>query len=507
MIGRTMRCGAAAGVAIAAVLAMGRQQAPVLRIIGTNDFHGGLEPRPNPAGKLWGGAVALAGAIARARSECTPPACYSILLDAGDEFQGQAVSTIARGEPVSEIFNTIGYDAAALGNHDLDWGRDTLRIRMAQEHYPVLSANLRTTDGHAVSWISPDTIIRRGPFVIGIIGIMTTDAGTSIAAKNIIGLRFVDPVPIIDSLAPTLRARGANIVIVLAHAGGICDPTGTIGCRGEMLEDAGRFTQKIDAIIAGHRHELINTTVAGIPIVEARTAGQMIDVVDLARGGTLVAKSVRNVFVDSLPRDTTVAREISAAIAAAGPRLHEPIATIAQNLAQSNGEYPLGNLIVDGMRAAAHADFAATNETGIRAPLPAGVATYGALFDIQPFGNRLMLVTASGASMRRYFQMLADVHGSKMSVSGAVVTIDTTKPLGSRVTAVRLPNGHELDDRATYTMVISDFLATGGMGLAFPDPRATVRDLGIVDLDATIAYLRTLPQPVRAPADHRWVMK
>ncbi len=87
-----------------------------------------------------GGAIALAGAIGRARSECTPPVCYSILVDAGDEFQGQATSTIARGRRVSEFFNTLEFDVAAMGNHDLDWGTDTLRIRMAEEHYPVLSA-------------------------------------------------------------------------------------------------------------------------------------------------------------------------------------------------------------------------------------------------------------------------------------------------------------------------------------------------------------------------------
>ena len=81
---------------------------------------------------MWGGAVALAGAIGRARSECTPPACYSILVDAGDEFQGQATSTIARGKPVSEIFNALRFDVAAMGNHDLDWGADTLRIRSQQ---------------------------------------------------------------------------------------------------------------------------------------------------------------------------------------------------------------------------------------------------------------------------------------------------------------------------------------------------------------------------------------
>jgi 2',3'-cyclic-nucleotide 2'-phosphodiesterase (5'-nucleotidase family) len=482
---------------------------PILRIIGTNDFHGGLQPRPNSAGVMWGGAEALAGAIRRARNECTPPACYSILVDAGDEFQGQAPSTIARGKPVSEIFNTIGYDVAAMGNHDLDWGADTLRLRMAEEQYPVLSANYRRIDRRPVDWVRPTAMIRRGPFVVGVIGIMTVEANAAVMAKNLAGYRFVDPVPIVDSLAADLRAHGANVVIVAAHAGARCDATGKIDCHGEILETARRLTQKIDAIVAGHSHELVNTTVNGIPITGARMAGQAIGIIDLSGRGSVVGQDVRLVFPDSLPRDMAISRMVSAAITAAGPRLNTRVAIIAQDLRNDEGhEYPLGNLLVDGMRAAlSGADFAATNATGFRASLFAGEATYGALFDIQPFGNRLMSVTAGGAAMRRYFENMAVTRGSSVFISGAVVTLDTSRKQGTQVAKITLPNGRELDDRATYTIVITDFMSTGGLGLSFPDSTAVVKDLSILDVDASIAYLRSLPSPVRAPREKRWVVE
>jgi 5'-nucleotidase len=394
-----------------------------------------------------------------------------------------------------------------MGNHDLDWGSDTLRMRMAEQHYPVLSANFRRTDGRPVDWIKPTAIVRRGPFVVGVIGIMTIEANTAIMATNIAGFRFVDPVPIVDSLAADLRKRGANAVIVVAHAGGRCDATEKIDCHGEMLDNARRFTQKIDAVIAGHSHELVNTTINGIPITGARTAGQAIDVIDLSLGGRAVGQDVRFAFADSVPRDTAIARMVADAIAAVGPRLNAPITTVAEDLSNEGREYPLGNLVVDAMRTAAPgADFAATNETSIRSALRAGVATYGRLFDVQPFGNRLMSVTASGASMRRYFEMLVVARGSPMLISGAVITVDTTRPPGARITTVGLPGGRPLDDRATYTIVITDFLATGGLGLAFPDSSAVIRDLSILDLDATIAYLRTLPTPVVAPRERRWLI-
>jgi len=94
-----------------------------------------------------------------------------------------------------------------------------------------------------------------------------------------------------------------------------------------------------------------------------------------------------------------------------------------------------------------------------------------------------------------------------LDVSGIRLTVDTTRAAGNQIVSATLPNGRELDDRATYSMVITDFIATGGMGLAFPDSTASIKDLSIVDLDATIAYLRRLPSPVQGPRDARWVIR
>ena len=486
----------------------GAQTPPTLRVIGTNDFHGGLEARRDASGRLWGGAVALAGVIARARAECVAPACYSILVDAGDEFQGQAASTLARGEPVSEIFNHIGFDAAALGNHDLDWGRDVLRARMAQEHYPVLSANIRASDGKPVGWIAPDTIIRRGPFVIGVIGVMTLEAQTAIAATNLAGIEFVDPVPIVDSLSRQLRRRGANVVIVVAHAGADCSDTARTVCAGEIFDDARRLHGSVDAIVAGHRHVLLNSRVEGIPVTSARMSGQAIDVIDLMPAAHAARAEVRDVFVDSVHVDTTVARLVASALSAAGPRLNRQIATIAQDMSQHDyGELAVGDLLADGMRAAGHADFAAMNHGGVRASLRAGAATYASLFEIQPFGNRLVEIRANGAAMRRYFERMVSAHFPDAFISGARAVVDTTRPPGSRIVSLTLDSRNPLDDRAQYTIVINDFMATGGDDLAFTDPKAVTRDLGIIDLDATVAYLKTLPSPVRAPRADRWTFE
>ena len=188
---------------------------PRLRIIGTNDFHGALDARRDAAGVLRGGAAAMAAYIERAKSECAPPDCHWILLDGGDEFQGTLASNLSFGHPISQIFDGLDYTAAALGNHEFDWGRDTLKARMREERYSVLAANVRFDDGRDVPWLRDDTLVTRGPFKVGIIGVLTRSTQTSAKASMIAGLRFDDPAPIIDSLARKLRGQGENKIVVV----------------------------------------------------------------------------------------------------------------------------------------------------------------------------------------------------------------------------------------------------------------------------------------------------
>src|SRR6185503_20715028 len=231
-----------------------------LRIIGTNDFHGALEPRPDPSGVRRGGAAYVGAAIDRARRECAP-SCETLVLDGGDMFQGTPASNLSYGRPVVDYYNRMGYAAAALGNHEFDWGVDSLRARMRQAKYAILGANVRYTDGRDVEWIRNDTIVTRGRTRIGIIGLSTVNTPTSTRASNVVGLRFDDPAPIVDSIGPALRKRGANFIVVIAHAGAQCGRDGATECAGEIMNFARNLETKVDAIVSGHSHSLINTDV------------------------------------------------------------------------------------------------------------------------------------------------------------------------------------------------------------------------------------------------------
>jgi len=474
-----------------------------LRIIGTNDFHGAFEPR-RVGGVRRGGAAALAATIARAEAECVAPECEWILVDAGDEFQGTLASNLAFGRPISEIFSHLGYAAAALGNHEFDWGQDTLRARMRDERYDVLAANVRYEDGRDVPWIRDDTLISRGAFKIGVIGVLTRATKTASKASMIEGLRFDDPAPIVDSLAADLRRRGANAVVVVAHMGGFCDQEGTTNCRGEIFDMVKVLKQPVDAVIAGHSHSLANTVVNGVPIVQAFSSGTAIDVVDIPfdRKTAATRHEVRLVFTDSVAPDAWVAQRVAAAEQAVAAKASAVVATIAQEL-PGNDDGPLGDLVADAMRAAGHADFGMMNHGGVRAPLHAGTARYSDVFEVSPFGNVLYKITAKGADMRRYFEKVVSGRSPNAWVSGIRISWDSTRAGGARITSLSLDDGRPFDDAATYSVVINDFMLTGGSGLGFPTQPISSEPINVSDLDALIAYLKSLPQPVTVRREAR----
>jgi 2',3'-cyclic-nucleotide 2'-phosphodiesterase (5'-nucleotidase family) len=474
-----------------------------LRIVGTNDFHGALEPRPDANGVRRGGAAYVASAIDRARRECAPD-CETLLLDGGDMFQGTPASNLSYGRPVVEYYNRIGYAAAALGNHEFDWGTDSLRARMRQAKYAILGANVRYTDGRDVKWIRNDTIVTRGRTRIGIIGVSTVSTPTTTRSGNVVGLRFDEPAPIVDSIGSALRKRGADFIVVIAHAGAFCGRD--TGCSGEIVDLARKVTTKVDAIVSGHTHSLVNTVVNGIPIVQARSSGRAIDVLDipLAQAAGLASRhEVRELASDTIKPLPSIDSIVQRAVARVATLVNRHVATIPATLPRQGAQYPLGNLIADAQRWAGKGDVAIMNNGGIRTEVRAGDATYGSLFEVQPFGNTLYSLTMTGAQLRGLLEALLTKSLADDHVSGLTITYDPTKPKGSRIVSVTMADGTPLSDTSTYNVILNDFLATGGEGYNAAGRATASKPLNIVDLDALIDYLQSLPEPIAAPAEVR----
>ncbi|HET7564501.1 MAG TPA: bifunctional UDP-sugar hydrolase/5'-nucleotidase, partial [Gemmatimonadaceae bacterium] len=443
---------------------------PLLRIIATNDLHGALDPGRTTKGKPVGGAEAMAASIERAERECGSP-CVTLLVDAGDMFQGTAESNLQHGRPVVELYNALGYAAAAVGNHEFDWGIDTLRKRMSEARFSILGANVRYRNGRDVQWIPDDTIVQRGPYSIGIIGVIGPETYTSTMAANVATLRFADPAPIVDSLTRALRARGADVVVVLAHSGAFCKKNGTQACDGDVISFALALRERVDAIISGHTHSVVDFRIRGVPIVQAQSSGRAVAVVDLAPGaagdggnGELVAEHVYHV-ASGARASPEVEEIIERADARVANLVNRPVARLASAMPRGGAEYPLGDLIADAQRWAGQADVALENNGGIRAGLPAGPVTYGELFEVQPFANPLRRMQVSGAALRKYLETFLREGEPRAHVSGMTVRFDPQRRSGERIVSITMADGTPLRDDASYTVVLNEYMATGRDGL------------------------------------------
>ncbi len=471
--------------------------ARTLRVLGMNDFHGALIKRPDANAGNRGGAAELAAVVRAARVECAP-VCTIILLNGGDLFQGTPVSNFAFGAPTAQALDLIGVDAHALGNHEFDWGQDTLRARMRDLRAPILGANVTYADGTNVPWIPDDTLLVRDGVRIGVIGIADPATPRTTMARHVADLRFVDPAPVVRARAAALRARGAEVVLVVAHLGGFCDRNNPDDCRGEIFDMARALGPGVvDAIVSGHTHSEVRTVVAGTPIVQARVSARALGIIDLPLGAPVEGAAprrpeVRPVVSDSVTPDSTVAALVARAFARVEAQIMEPIVTTDVAWPREGEQYALGNLIADAQRAAGRGDIAVMNNGGIRVALRPGTIRWWDLFEVQPFANRLMVATVTGAELRTYLEGLVARSTVSWHISGATVDYDPTAPARQRLRRVVFADGAVLSDTKRYRVVLSDFLAGGGEGVSLGSS-SPFEDIGIVDLDALVDMLRAMP--------------
>ena len=468
-----------------------------VRVLALNDFHGAFTKRPDGSFGNRGGAAELATALARAAAECAP-ACVPVVLHGGDLFQGTPASNLAYGRTVVPVLEALGVRAGALGNHEFDWGQDTLRARMQELGPPILGANVTYADGRDVPWIPDDTLLVIEGMRVGIVGIADPATPRTTMPTQVADLRFADPVPVVNARARALRARGAERVVLVAHMGAFC----TDGrCTGEIIDVANRLTPgSVDAIVSGHTHSAVAAVVNGIPIVQARSSGRAIGIIDLPAEGPGAMPVVRAVVSDSLPPARGVDSLVRAAEAAVAGRVGAVIAQASEDLLRRGDQYALGNLIADAQRAAGAGDVAVMNNGGIRTDLRAGPITWGDVYEVQPFANRLVVVTLPGRALRRYLEALVAGRGIRYHLSGVTLTFDPTAPSGSRVRTIAMNDGRPLDDRRRYRLVMTDFLVAGGDGAAL-GPEAVVEELGVIDLDVLVTHLRALRGGLLTPTE------
>ena len=477
-----------------------------LRVLATNDFHGNLAPTRTSGGPPVGGAAALATYFDMERAGFGGDPV--LLLDGGDIMQGMPVSNLTRGRSTVEYYNAAGYDAAAIGNHEFDWGPAVLRERMAQARFPLLAGNIVVAGSDTTpSWIRGTTILERDGLRIGVLGLTTRETPTATMAEYVRGLEFEDGAATMNRLVPVLRRAGADFVVVVAHAGAYCE-NASQNCEGEMIDWLERTSEKPDLVVAGHTHSVVRSREHGVSIIETGSWARTYGVVDLER----ISRDSVDVWIRGtpvpwtgrVPPDSAVAALVARAEAEVGPQLERVITHNAEEIPRRGLDNPMGRLIADAQRAATGSQIAIMNAGGVRAPMPAGAVTWGDLYRIQPFGNKLMVLKLTGSMLHDAIEHALSGTNPGAHVSGLTVVYDPDRPAGQRVVSLRLTSGESIEPHQTYTVTVSDFLASGtGDGFSAFGRALESTPTGIVDLNALIQYIQNQPQPLRAPRDER----
>ncbi len=486
-----------------------------LSVVGTNDVHGGLLPIDGNQG-----LALFAGYINNLRETRADDGGAVLLVDAGDMWQGTIESNLTEGAPVVAAFNAIGYDAAAIGNHEFDFGpagpkatpanelddaQGALKRRATEADFPLLAANLiDDSTGLPVDWsnVQPSAMITRGGIKIGIIGLMTENALITTIASNTRGLSVAPLGPATVREAEKLRQAGADLVIVTAHAGSRCEnfdnPKDLSSCdmSGEIIQLALDLpVGLVDHIIGGHVHEGIAHEIFGIAITSSYSSTRAFGRVDYVFNRVDRNLISRKIYPPQLICgyvDNTTGRCLSAddAIGAAqvasySGRIVTPSAKvieIAAHAAQRAHELKseklgvyletpitragrsnsaLGHLFTDVMLDVVGGDVLIHNVVGgIRADLPQGDLVYGSVYEMYPFDNLVVQLDLSGAELRRVLQRQAFNPDRRAGIAGIRVFAACDDDV-LKLTMTRL-DGSTIEDHETLAVMTTDFLAMGG---------------------------------------------
>ncbi len=483
-----------------------------LQILHTNDFHGRLLPRVSNGDTLGGGAV-LAAHFDSARVRFDGP---TLLLSAGDVMQGTAISNLTWGRAAIDLYTRLGYTAAAFGNHEFDWGIDTLQARVGESGFPWLGANifLEGSDEHP-EWVVPSLLLEVDGIRVGIVGVGLSTTPEVVMAGMVDGLAFRDEGEALDREIPRLREQGAEVVVAVGHVGAVCRNPGSgphepsTGCEGRVVEILEGLRHPPDLFFAGHTHLRNLAEVRGIPLTQNPAYSETFSVTEVAveDGVRVLRRELRTPLAREVDPDTTVARIVAEWAADVEPLLAREVALLAEAMSNEDRlpvENAAGNLLADAHRWGSGAEVALVNNGALRRSLPEGSVTWGVLYEFQPFQNDLVVVTLSDATLRSILEhALTDDGRPRAHVSGIRVEYHPSRPRGERVARILRDDGSEVVAGDRVAVGTTEFVAAGGDGFTM-FLEGEVRGTGVVDLDALVRYLERFEGAVPSPELGRW---
>ena len=448
-------------------------------ILHTNDVHGAI------------GEYAKVAALKQAYQAA---GAYVLLADAGDFIQGDPTVSASQGKTAIELMNLAGYDVAAPGNHEFDYGYPNLKTLAGEADFPILAANVRYDNAAALG--DQTTFTTTDGKKIGIFGLDTPETATKAHPDKIKGVSFLAAQEMFDcaqAQVDALKADGCDYIICLGHLGIDAESTGNRSI--DLLEKV----TSIDVFIDGHSHstleeikEATNGTgkVGDTVLTSTGTKLANVGMVDISPDGTISTSSLATSELTVTPdakvaaRAEEIQKEIDADYGTVFAKTE--VALDGEKANVRTGETNLGDLIADAMLWQAGlldegVDAAVTNGGGIRASIAAGDITKKDINTVLPFGNTLYVVKVTGAELLEALEASTyctpEAIGGFPQVAGIEFTVNTGaqfdtkelypgstygKPASINRVMIQTVGGEAFNPEETYTIVTNDFMGAGG---------------------------------------------
>lgn len=411
-----------------------------LTILTVNDFHGALEESDGQ-----NGIARLAANFAKETREAEA----TIIISAGDMFQGTAISNYDHGKTTIDIMNKMNFDMMTLGNHEFDWGYSEMFKYLdgdesnGEANFPFLGCNiLEKSTNEMPKGLKAYQIVERGGLKVGIIGYMGYGNESDIAVSMISNFYFAEPVKIVAEYAKKLRTEeNVDVVIVVGHEGNDSN---------ELFASL-KDDERIDAIVNAHTHATYASTVSRadgtkIPYLQAGTAGKKYGVIQLeidketkkVLGGTAENKS------NNGNKDASVERMVNNLITETAPVFGRVIGVAKYKV----DRYSAADWAATALKDYAKTDVAVINIGGIRSqafPISEGSnITVSKIYEIMPFDNVLKTVDLKGDDLKA------------LIINGTLVT--SANIYKNNATGQIFINGELLDLERVYSVASIDYI-------------------------------------------------
>jgi 5'-nucleotidase/UDP-sugar diphosphatase len=441
-----------------------------LTILYTNDEHGWME-----ATEETGGAAGLLG-LWREQEGYFEDGPF-LILSGGDMWTGPAISTWFDGESMVEVMNAMGYDAAAVGNHEFDLGLDGLAERTAQMEFPLLSANIRDKAMGDVADIAVPYIVKDVSGIsVGLIGLSSLRTPQTTMPDNVAGFDFVPYKAALEEFVPQAIADGAELLIIVGHI-----------CGDEMRALAPTAAELgVSVIGGGHCHERVRTVVDGVALIESGAeleAYAKVDLVFDTATDTVVSVEPSTQSNAGGTADLEIAAIVDAWRAEADAALSYPIGYVQNEIAQRADT--MLNMVTDAwLEAYPAADVALSNRGGFRQSIPAGEITPATVVGVLPFNNVLIDVELTGAQLIENIKCCQPAIGGMTTGGG-----------------YQLADGSPLDPEATYHVLVNDFMYAGGDDFELKEYDPGAYNTGIDWRQPVIDWITSLKTSPENPLD------